>query len=97
MAGLTGLEGMQVDIIKPEAGSFGFFNGHGEIVLASGRLHDLGCATDRDSRVPATVLTGFLTTLLNHILADSCEFIAGKKQSTIPAKMITYRFFVLRA
>ena len=69
MAGLTSLEGMEVGIIKPKAGSCGFFDGHGEIVLSSGRQHNLRCVTDRDPRVPAAVLTGFLgsgkTTLLN--------------------------------
>ena len=49
MVGLTGLGGMQVDIIKPHAGPFGFFGGHGEIVLASGRQHNWGCATDHPS------------------------------------------------
>ena len=44
---MSGLEGMQADIVKPEVGLFGFFNGHGEIVLAS--EHHLGCATDHPS------------------------------------------------
>ena len=56
------------------------------IVLVSGRQDNLGCTTDGDTRVLAAVVTGFLcsgkTTLLNHIFADICEFIAGKKQIT---------------
>ena len=49
LVGSTGLEGMQVDIIKPQAGPFGFFDGHGEIALAMGRPHDVGRATDHPS------------------------------------------------
>ena len=60
MTGLPGLEGMQVDIIEPQAVPFGFSDGHSEFVLASGQHHNSGRATDRDSHVPATVLTGLL-------------------------------------
>ena len=80
MAGLTGLEGMQVDIIKPKAGSCGFFDGHGEIVLASGRQHNLGCVTDRDPPRTSRSVDRFSWLGKDHTAEH--EFIAGKKQST---------------
>merc|ERR1712093_773746 len=45
MAGLEGLEGMKVENIKPQVDRFVFPDGHGVIILASGRLLNLGCAT----------------------------------------------------
>merc|ERR1719284_2393007 len=49
MAGLEGLEGMEVDNIKPQVDRFVFPDGHGVILLASGRLLNLGCATGHPS------------------------------------------------
>ena len=45
MTGLEGLAGMKVENIKPQVDRFVFPDGHGVIVLASGRLLNLGCAT----------------------------------------------------
>merc|ERR1712187_756395 len=45
MAGLEKMEGMKVENIKPQVDRFVFPDGHGVIVLASGRLLNLGCAT----------------------------------------------------
>merc|ERR1739844_528110 len=45
MAGLEGFPGIKVENIKPQVDRFVFPDGHGVIVLASGRLLNLGCAT----------------------------------------------------
>merc|ERR1712050_294046 len=51
MAGLEKFEGIQVESIKPQVDRFLFPDGHGVIVLASGRLLNLGCATGHPSFV----------------------------------------------
>merc|ERR1712107_158057 len=56
-AGLEGLEGMKVDNIKPQVDRFVFPDGHGVIVLASGRLLNLGCATGHPSFVMSCSFT----------------------------------------
>merc|ERR1719455_27497 len=45
MAGLEGMAGVTVENIKPQVDRFVFPDGHGVIVLAAGRLLNLGCAT----------------------------------------------------
>merc|ERR1712146_74942 len=45
MAGLEAMPGVKVENIKPQVDRFVFPNGSGIIVLASGRLLNLGCAT----------------------------------------------------
>merc|ERR1719321_1840453 len=49
MAGLEGMPGVKVENIKPQVDRFVFPNGSGIIVLASGRLLNLGCATGHPS------------------------------------------------
>merc|ERR1711935_387774 len=49
IAGLEGLEGIKVENIKPQVDRFVFPDGHGVIILASGRLCNLGCATGHPS------------------------------------------------
>merc|ERR1712226_91470 len=51
MAGLEGFAGIQVENIKPQVDRFVFPDGHGVIVLAAGRLLNLGCATGHPSFV----------------------------------------------
>merc|ERR1712228_240527 len=57
MAGLEGLAGIQVESIKPQVDRFLFPDGHGVIVLASGRLLNLGCATGHPSFVMSCSFT----------------------------------------
>merc|ERR1712156_774461 len=45
MSGLEGFPGIKCENIKPQVDRFVFPDGHGVIVLASGRLLNLGCAT----------------------------------------------------
>merc|ERR1711877_105394 len=57
MAGLEGMEGIKVENIKPQVDRFVFPDGHGVIVLASGRLLNLGCATGHPSFVMSCSFT----------------------------------------
>merc|ERR1711968_261818 len=57
MAGLEGMPGVKVENIKPQVDRFVFPDGHGVIVLASGRLLNLGCATGHPSFVMSCSFT----------------------------------------
>jgi len=57
MEGLEKLEGIKVDNIKAQVDRFVFPDGHGVIVLAAGRLLNLGCATGHPSFVMSCSFT----------------------------------------
>merc|ERR1712086_796559 len=57
MDGLEGFPGIKVENIKPQVDCFAFPDGHGVIVLASGRLCNLGCATGHPSFVMSCSFT----------------------------------------
>merc|ERR1711865_678134 len=57
MAGLEGFAGIKVENIKAQVDRFAFPDGHGIIVLASGRLLNLGCATCHPSFVMSCSFT----------------------------------------
>merc|ERR1711929_75359 len=57
MAGLECFPGIKVENIKPQVDRFVFPDGHGVIVLASGRLCNLGCATGHPSFVMSCSFT----------------------------------------
>merc|ERR1711988_1352298 len=57
MAELEGFPGIKVGNIKPQVDRFEFPDGHGIIVLASGRLLNLGCATGHPSFVMSCSFT----------------------------------------
>merc|ERR1712176_1016664 len=57
MAGLEKTEGMKVENIKAQVDRFVFPDGHGVIVLAAGRLLNLGCATGHPSFVMSCSFT----------------------------------------
>merc|ERR1712232_441910 len=57
MEGLEGLKGVKVRNIKPQVDRFVFPDGHGIIMLASGRLCNLGCATGHPSFVMSCSFT----------------------------------------
>jgi len=57
MAGLEGMQGVKMETIKPQVDRFVFPDGHGVIVLASGRLLNLGCATGHPSFVMSCSFT----------------------------------------
>merc|ERR1712071_476137 len=54
---LENLPGIKVENIKPQVDRFVFPDGHGIIVLASGRLSNLGCATGHPSFVMSCSFT----------------------------------------
>merc|ERR1711898_29274 len=57
MAGLEAVAGIKVENIKPQVDRFVFPDGHGVIILASGRLCNLGCATGHPSFVMSCSFT----------------------------------------
>merc|ERR1711972_474652 len=57
MAGLENSPGIRVENIKPQVDRFVFPDGHGVIILASGRLLNLGCATGHPSFVMSCSFT----------------------------------------
>merc|ERR1712238_624990 len=57
MAGVENFPGIVVENIKPQVDRFVFPGGHGVIVLASGRLLNLGCATGHPSFVMSCSFT----------------------------------------
>merc|ERR1712144_111893 len=57
MQELEGFTGIKVENIKPQVDRFVFPDGHGVIVLASGRLCNLGCATGHPSFVMSCSFT----------------------------------------
>mmetsp|Transcript_10376 Transcript_10376/g.10350 ORF Transcript_10376/g.10350 Transcript_10376/m.10350 type:complete len:477 (+) Transcript_10376:19-1449(+) len=57
MAGLAKLPGVECENIKPQVDRYRFPDGHGVIILASGRLLNLGCATGHPSFVMSCSFT----------------------------------------
>jgi len=57
MADLEAFPGIKVENIKPQVDRFVFPDGHGVIILASGRLCNLGCATGHPSFVMSCSFT----------------------------------------
>merc|ERR1711937_233851 len=57
MSELEGFPGIKVENIKPQVDRYAFPDGHGIIVLASGRLLNLGCATGHPSFVMSCSFT----------------------------------------
>jgi len=74
MAGLEKTPGIKCENIKPQVDRYVFPDGHGVIVLASGRLLNLGCATGHPSFVMSCSFT-------NQVLAqlDLLKNMKGEK------------------
>jgi len=73
MAGLENFPGIKIENIKPQVDRFVFPDGHGVIVLASGRLMNLGCATGHPSFVMSCSFT-------NQVLAQ-LDLLANWKEN----------------
>merc|ERR1712038_873684 len=73
MAGIEGFPGIKVENIKPQVDRFVFPDGHGVIVLAAGRLLNLGCATGHPSFVMSCSFT-------NQVLAQ-LDLLENTKQN----------------
>merc|ERR1711975_58295 len=78
MAGLEGAEGIKIENIKPQVDRFVFPSGNGIIVLASGRLLNLGCATGHPSFVMSCSFTNQTLAQLD-LLRNWKEADASKK------------------
>merc|ERR1712232_432546 len=78
MAGLEGFEGIRAENIKPQVDRFVFPDGHGVIVLAEGRLLNLGCATGHPSFVMSCSFTNQTLAQLD-LLRNYKEADAAKK------------------
>merc|ERR1711879_630331 len=78
MAGLESMDGIKVENIKPQVDRFVFPNGNGIIVLASGRLLNLGCATGHPSFVMSCSFTNQTLAQLD-LLRNWKETDASKK------------------
>jgi len=72
MDGLEKFPGIKVENIKPQVDRFVFPDGHGVIVLASGRLCNLGCATGHPSFVMSCSFTNQVLAQLD-LLKNSKE------------------------
>merc|ERR1712226_964674 len=73
MAGLEAIQGIRVDNIKAQVDRYVFPDGRGIIVLASGRLLNLGCATGHPSFVMSCSFT-------NQVLGQ-LDLLANWKES----------------
>merc|ERR1712160_116512 len=73
MAGVENFPGIVVENIKPQVDRFVFPDGHGVIVLAPGRLLNLGCATGHPSFVMSCSFT-------NQVLAQ-LDLLANWKEN----------------
>jgi len=74
MAGLDGMSDVQQRNIKPQVDEFIFPSGNSVIVLAEGRLVNLGCATGHPSFVMSMSFTNqVLAQIELHSKADSLE------------------------
>jgi len=82
MAGLMKVEGIQHENIKPQTDRYVFPDGHGVIVLAEGRLLNLGCATGHPSFVMSNSFTNQVIAQIelfqNHKEYDNCVYTLPK-------------------
>merc|ERR1711935_820138 len=78
MEQLENFPGIKVENIKPQVDRFEFPDGHGIIVLASGRLLNLGCATGHPSFVMSCSFTNQTLAQLD-LLRNWKETDASKK------------------
>jgi len=93
MAGLKTFAGIQRNNIKPQFDEWIFPDGHSVLILAEGRLLNLGCATGHPSFVMSSSFTNQVMAQLDlHLAATgkptlSGEKYAEKKVYTLPKKL----------
>lgn len=71
MAGVSAWPGIKRQNIKPQCDRFVFPDGHGIIILAEGRLLNLGCATGH----PSFVMSCSFTNQVRLMLCSSCPVV----------------------
>ncbi len=84
IAGLSDLDGIQKVNIKPQVDEWQFKDGHSIIVLAEGRLLNLGCATGHPSFVMSN---SFSNQVLAQIELHANHGAYEKKVYTLPKKL----------
>merc|ERR1712014_33474 len=88
---LEGFPGIKVENIKPPVDRFVFPDGHGIIVLASGRLLNLGCATGHPSFVMSCSFTNpALGAQLTELTKEQADYIGVNVEG--PFKGNAYRY-----
>merc|ERR1712003_275295 len=86
MDGLNKYPGIKVENIKDQVDRFEFPDGHGVIVLASGRLLNLGCATGHPSFVMSCSFTNQTLAQLD-LLKNMKEKKYDRKVYTLPKEL----------
>merc|ERR1740129_1904228 len=86
MSGLEGFPGIKVENIKPQVDRFVFPDGHGVIILASGRLVNLGCATGHPSFVMSCSFTNQVLGQLD-LLRNTEEKVANLHLPALGAEL----------
>jgi adenosylhomocysteinase len=82
MAGLKKVKGLQRINIKPQYDEFVFPDGHSVLILAEGRLLNLGCATGHPSFVMSSSFTNQVLAQLDlHLNAQGKPTVSGTKYS----------------
>jgi adenosylhomocysteinase len=82
MAGLKKVKGLERINIKPQYDEFVFPDGHSVLILAEGRLLNLGCATGHPSFVMSSSFTNQVLAQLDlHLNAQGKPTVSGTKYS----------------
>jgi len=93
MAGLKTFKGIQRNNIKPQFDEWVFADGHSVLILAEGRLLNLGCATGHPSFVMSSSFSNQVMAQLDlHLSATGKPTLSGTKYSekkvyTLPKKL----------
>jgi adenosylhomocysteinase len=93
MAGLKTYKGIQRNNIKPQFDEWIFADGHSVLILAEGRLLNLGCATGHPSFVMSSSFSNQVMAQLDlHLAANNKPTLSGakyaeKKVYTLPKKL----------
>ena len=93
MAGLKTFKGTQRDNIKPQFDEWIFPDGHSVLLLAEGRLLNLGCATGHPSFVMSSSFTNQVMAQIDlHLSTTGRPTLSGttydeKKVYTLPKKL----------
>merc|ERR1711884_936653 len=87
MAGLAKVEGIVKDEIKPQTDRWIFKDGHGVIILAEGRLMNLGCATGHPSFVMSCSFTNQTLAQMDLWKHRNDGYYAPGEVRTLPKKL----------
>merc|ERR1712039_462211 len=87
MSELEGFPGIKVENIKPQVDRFVFPDGHGIIVLAAGRLLNLGCATGHPSFVMSCSFTNQVLAQLDLLKKSKEEKVYDNNVYLLPKNL----------